>query len=402
MALALLVLEWASRRNGTVLALTVDHGLRAESGREADLTLAALAALGIPGRKLVAADLAHGPGLAERARETRYRLLTEACSADGIPHLLVGHHIGDQVETVMMRALSSSGTRGLAGMPIVTERRFVRLLRPLLNEAPARLRALLIANRVAWIEDPSNRDPGALRSRLRSVRDDPEGTGEGTLALAAAAHRAGEARTAMDRASARILGERATIRPEGYAVLTPGPIEPEVLAALLRTIAGASHASPIDRVAVLARALRPATLGGARIAPAGRLGPGWLVMRERRSMEGTVAARPGVIWDGRFRLVGGPDGFADQGPVSRLGFGGELTLGALDADAKRFRNRSGPPTLVLHGLPALRLDGMLLAVPHIGVGDPRWELLFDPRNCAAGAPFLTASDLAFGSLFGIG
>src|SRR5580658_11235524 len=71
MALALLAREWASARNGDVLALTVDHGLRAESSGEADITLHRLIALGIKGRKLTVAGLARGPGLAERAREAR-------------------------------------------------------------------------------------------------------------------------------------------------------------------------------------------------------------------------------------------------------------------------------------------------------------------------------------------
>jgi hypothetical protein len=44
--------------------------------------------------------------------------------------------------------------------------------------------------------------------------------------------------------------------------------------------------------------------------------------------------------------------------------------------------------LVLHALPALRLGDTPVAVPHIGIGDPRWSLLFDPRNRAAGAPFV--------------
>jgi hypothetical protein len=42
----------------------------------------------------------------------------------------------------------------------------------------------------------------------------------------------------------------------------------------------------------------------------------------------------------------------------------------------------------MHGLPALRQGAKLIAVPHIGLGDPRWRVLFDPGNRAAGAPFL--------------
>lgn len=381
MALALLTLGWALPQHGEVLALTVDHGLRPESAAEADLTLRRLTSLGLPGRRLRIADLARGPALAERAREARYDLLLRECAAEGILHLLLGHHRGDQTETVMMRALSGSGSRGLAGMPALLEARHVRLLRPLLNVAPGRLRAFLAGRAVAWIEDPSNNDPGALRARLRRARADPSGCGDGTLAIADAARTAGLGRAVQDSVIARTLAARATIRPEGFALLTPGPIDPESLAALLRTVGGTRHAPPIDRVAVLARSLRPATLGGVRIVPARRLGDGWLLFREARAMQVAVPACRGTIWDGRFRLAGGP-------PDALASLRHRLTLGALGAGAARFRTRDGLPASVLHGLPAIRCDAVVLAVPHIGVGDARWQVLFDPRNCAAGAPFL--------------
>jgi tRNA(Ile)-lysidine synthase len=378
MALALLAREWAAARNGEVRALTVDHGLRPESAQEADITLGRLNALGIEGRKLTIAGLGRGPALAERAREARYRLLLEACASGNVVHLLLGHHRSDQVETAMMRALSGSGSRGLAGMPALVETRYARLLRPLLGVAPGRLRAWLTWRGVDWIEDPSNRDRHAQRARLRAARADPSGTGEGTLAVAEAVRLAGVLRERSDRAIARTLADRATIRPEGYALLTPGSIDPDSLAVLLRTIAGSAFTPPIDRVARIAQSPGPATLGGVRIAPAGRLGRGWLLVREPRAMEGPVAVHRNAVWDGRFRLAGfAPDGIAER-----------LTLGALGSDAVRFRNRIGPPTLVLHGLPALRLDGTTIAVPHIGIGDPRWRLLFDPRNPAASAPFM--------------
>jgi tRNA(Ile)-lysidine synthase len=384
MALAMLANQWAVREGGAVLALTVDHGLRTGSSTEADLTLRRVAAAGIPGRKLIVTGLARGPALAERAREARYRLLLDACATAGIAHLMLGHHVGDQVETVMMRALSGSASRGLAGMPALLETSHVRLLRPLLNVAPGRLRAYLVELGIPWIEDPSNGDRAALRSRLRVARADPNGTSEGTWAVARAARAAGERRAERDRAIAETLAGRATIGPEGYALLTPGAIEPEALAALLRTIAGASYASPIDRVASLARALQPATLGGVRIVPAGRLGAGWLLVREPRAISGPVPGRLNVVWDGRFRLAGIPP--APDGCPDGLTANG-ITIGALGADSRRFRKRDGPPALVLHGLPALRSVETLVGVPQIGVGDPLWHLLFHPRNPAAGAPF---------------
>jgi tRNA(Ile)-lysidine synthase len=377
MALAWLARNWVSERGGEVLAFTVDHGLRPESSKEAAVTLLRLADLGIGGRQLTVCDLVRGPGLAERAREARYRLLFDACALAGIPHLILGHHRGDQVETVMMRTLSGSMSRGLAGMPVLSEARQIRLLRPLLDFAPGQLRSLLTQFGIAWVEDPSNSDPAALRTRLRDARADASGSSAGTVAVATASRQAGEHRAARDRMIAMTLAERVAIRPEGYAVITPGPIDPEALAALLRTIGGAPHMPAMERVVSLARALRPATLGGVRIMRAGRLGPGWLLIREPRAMEPPVTAFPNAIWDGRFRLAAWPsDGFT-------LG----LTIGALGGDAARFRDRNGPPAAVLHGLPALRLGEKPIAVPHIGFGDASWRFLFDPRNSAAGAPF---------------
>jgi tRNA(Ile)-lysidine synthase len=380
MALTILSHEWAARRAGSVLALTVDHGLRPESSAEADLTLRRLADFGILGRKLIVTALVHGPALAERARAARYRLLLDACRAEGIVHLLLGHHRSDQAETVMMRALNGSATRGLAGMAALSETHSVRLLRPLLAIAPECLRVFLRARGLAWVEDPSNRDRAALRARLRQSLADPGGKGEGTRALAAATRVAGALRARRDREIAHILAERATFRPEGYAVLTPGPIDPEALAALLRAIAGTEFSPPPAQVAALARDPGPVTLAGVRVAPAGRLGRGWLLAREPRAMAAPVAAMPNATWDGRFRLIGHPPDEASRG----------VELGSLGVDSARFRDRTGPPALVLRTLPALRQNGVLIAVPHANFGDPRWRVIFSPRNAATSAPFMSS------------
>jgi tRNA(Ile)-lysidine synthase len=300
----------------------------------------------------------------------------QACSDEGILHLLLGHHQGDQAETLMMRALSSSAARGLAGMAALVETRSVRLLRPQLDFPPHRLRSYLTERGVCWVEDPSNRDPHALRARLRAARDDLGETPESTEAIARATRTAGTHRAKLDQSVAATLARRVSILPEGYAILSPGPIEPEALAALFRTIGGAAYTPPIDQIAPLARDPVPATLGGVRIAPAGRLGPGWLLIRENRAVSPAVGVVPNVIWDGRFRLTGRPPDV-----------GAEFMLGALGADATRFGSRKGLPALILQVLPAVRSGTTIVAVPHIGVGDSRWTLTFDPRNPASSAPF---------------
>jgi tRNA(Ile)-lysidine synthase len=261
-------------------------------------------------------------------------------------------------------------------MAAITEGAGPRLLRPLLAEPPAALRRFCAERGVAWVEDPSNASPTARRSRLRLRQGDPDGDGPGTRALVAAASDAGHRRTAQDRRIADILAERVTIRPEGFALLTPGVIDPDALAAVLRTIAGASYPPSPGPVADLARALRPTTLAGARVLDAGRLGPGWLLIREERSIAPAIPATKGAVWDGRFRVL-------DDVP--------HCTIGALGNDAVRLRRHSPLPSAVLRTLPALRYGNVLAAVPHLLYRAPAFGLeprvLFHPPVPLAGAPF---------------
>lgn len=371
LALALLTNRWVRDRSGSLLAMVVDHGLRPASAAEAAMTMHRLASRGIAAQLLQLRDLSGGPGLAARARTARYGALLAACASAGCLHLLLGHHRADQAETVMIRALSGSRSAGLAAMPALSEVGSVRLLRPLLAVPPVALKAFLRAEAMCWVEDPSNRDPHALRARLR-------GSGaSGEADLAAAAATAGRARAAMEHAEATVLAERVGLRPEGFALMTPGRILPTALSALLQTIAGTAFAPASAAVEALAAAPAPATLGGVRIMPAGRMGPGWLLVRESASMQPPVPAADGALWDGRFRLEGDPPAGA--------------TLGALGADAARFRSRSGLPTAVLRTLGSVRSGKMLVAVPHLGYADrslsARLRLCFLPPRPLAGAPF---------------
>ena len=77
-------------------------------------------------------------------------MLSEACRAEGILHLLLGHHAADQAETVITRALAGSGPAGLAGMASVVETTFVRLIRPLLSVPAIRLRETLELLGIGW------------------------------------------------------------------------------------------------------------------------------------------------------------------------------------------------------------------------------------------------------------
>ncbi len=360
MALAVLADRWCRARGGALQALIVDHGLRAGSAEEARLTAERLQGAGIAATVLRVPGLARGPGLAARARAARYAVLAAACRARGIADLLLGHHAADQAETLMIRALGGSGDAGLAGMAAMRPLRDLRLLRPLLDVKPDALRALLRAEGIGWVEDPSNADPAVLRARVRDA------AGAAVAELAAAAAAAGAARAGAERRAAAWLAANATLRPEGFALIPPGPVPPAALSALIQTVGGACYPPPAESVAALAASPRAATLAGVRMLAAGRLGPGWLVVREAGAMAGPVPAREGAVWDGRFRLraAGGlPPG---------------AELGALADEA----GRSDLPAAIRRTLPAIRDRGVLVCIP------TATQILFDPPRPAACAAFV--------------
>ncbi len=379
-ALAWLSQRWAAARGLFLLALLVDHRLRPESGAEAARTVAGLRARGVDARLLTVRELHPGPALARRARDVRYRLLTDACRDAGAIDLLLGHHAGDQGETVLMRARAGSGPDGLAGMAALLETDALRLVRPLLPIPPARLRATLSRHRIGWIEDPSNRDEAAQRVRLRQ---ELSRSGESAAYLLQEAGTAGALRMRRQTGDAHVLAAGAVLRPEGFALLPPALLPADALAALVRSVGGNRYPPSRPAIDRLLRCQHPATLAGTRLLPAGRFGPGWLLLREADAIGDAVDAVDGARWD-RFLL----DAAGTVVPP-------DARIGALGAEAALFRRRSMLPAAVLSTLPVLRQHGMLRAVPHLGwATGPAWAALrFAYR------PAVPASDAA---LFNVG
>ncbi|MGC9269844.1 tRNA lysidine(34) synthetase TilS [Acidiphilium sp.] len=334
-ALAVLAQDWAVGRGGSVTALIADHGLRPESGVEAALTATRMEACGI-GVRIIRLDIAPGAALQERARTARHAALAAEAAAVGAVHLLFGHHAADQAEGIAMRA--ARGTGGAAGMAAWSARRDIVLLRPLLDVAPAALRAELSRRGLGWIEDPSNQDQRFERVRLRGVVA-PRPTDAAARALETAQHEA-----------SAFLAAHARLMPAGFALLRADRAPPDALAALIRCLGGAVYPARRDSIERLAGAVHSATLGGVQIMPAGRFGPGWLLCREPAACAPPVAARADALWDRRFRIRAVP--------------GGADALGALGAAAPDFRDRNGLPSVVLRGLPAFFRDGAVVAVPH--------------------------------------
>ncbi|MBN9343589.1 MAG: tRNA lysidine(34) synthetase TilS [Caedibacter sp. 38-128] len=210
LALALLANQWIKNHAGSLIALTVDHQLRPTSTQEAHQVQQWLSGYGINTIILTWAEEKSGRRLQEKAREARYQKLEEWCRDQGVLHLLLGHHLEDQLETVSMRAEKGSGIEGMAGMSALVEKPYHRLLRPLLLYTKSRLQATLISSHQPWIEDPSNQNPKFKRVELRSKTSNFSSS---------EIHSFGQKRCAYEEALNRLIPEIVTPLPQGYAFL---------------------------------------------------------------------------------------------------------------------------------------------------------------------------------------
>lgn len=102
----------------------------------------------------------------DAARNARYMAFQETLGANDV--LLLAHHAGDQVETVLFRLLRGSGGKGLAGMPKARKLGESRLIRPLLGLSKADIEHYAHQQKLEWIQDESNDDMRFTRNFLRN------------------------------------------------------------------------------------------------------------------------------------------------------------------------------------------------------------------------------------------
>jgi tRNA(Ile)-lysidine synthase len=158
---ALAELREAGELKGLV-ALNIDHGLRASGASDADRCAAVCARLGVEFRR---ATVLVAPGNVQAAaRKVRYAALRREASLAGATLVATGHTRDDQAETVLLRLLRGSGARGLAGIPP----RRGAIVRPLIDRSRAEVLAYLDERELPHVEDPSNATPRFLRNRVRA------------------------------------------------------------------------------------------------------------------------------------------------------------------------------------------------------------------------------------------
>ena len=205
-ALLVLAARWRKQRKRApkLLAVTVDHGLRAEARREAAAVKRLAQSLRIPHRTVKWVGGKPSTGVQEKARAARYELLAKEAVRAGAYHVVTAHTRDDQAETVLFRMARGSGLAGLGGMAQIAAVPAagggqVMLCRPLLDVPKARLLATLQAHRIAFAEDSSNADPRFTRVRWRSLMPGLSREGLDAPRLASLAMRLRRANAAIER-----------------------------------------------------------------------------------------------------------------------------------------------------------------------------------------------------------
>jgi tRNA(Ile)-lysidine synthase len=334
---------WARRAGRPIVALTVDHGLSAQSADWTAAAAEAAARLGVGWRGLVWSGEKPAQGLPAAARAARHALLATAARDLGACVILMGHTADDMAESTLIRADTPGHgrLRAWAPSPAWPEGRGVFLLRPLLAARRADLRAWLSAQGLSWLDDPANADLRFARSRARAEL----ATGErGALDKAnsdadvAARCLAGDVEATAD--GRLILSRRALARAPVEAVR-------RVISAALVCVGGGERPPRGVRLSRLLDAIASAeamvtTLSGVRVVS---LGGQAAIVFERdageRARGGLAALSLGAgacgVFDGRFeaRALDAPiqiDGLA--GRMARLDRAGRLRLRDIPAFAR--------------------------------------------------------------------
>ncbi len=409
-------LQAAHALGTSVVALHVHHGLMPDADHWASQVEALCERwnAGFECERLRGAPQA-GESVEAWARRERYRALARMARDAGASLVLLGHHLHDQAETVLLQALRGAGPAGLAAMPRMLERDGLTWGRPWLARTGAEIDAYVAALGVEPVVDPSNADPRFARSRLRAqvMPALRAAFPEADAALAAVARRAGEARAVLDEVAAddlQRLGADAALPMAAWRMLSAARRANALRAWLARTLAAPVPQTLVDRLLAETQDDAPR-----RWPVDGRVLRSW-----RGALEVVAPARASVTsvragaslsllrcdryrvdgWDGTLEVFATAQrGIAPHRLAhveARVRVGGEqfqLQPAGTARSLKKQYQALGVPAEARDGPLLFDRDGALLYVPGLGVdargwaptGAPQWGVRWWPAASAAKA-----------------
>lgn len=330
-ALLRLLLELRGELGVVLQVLHFHHGIRgAEADADQQFVSDLAAAHGlefhVESGDAPAHAAAHGLSLETAARDLRYAWFRALLGRGAVSRIATAHTLDDQAETVLMRTLRGSGTRGMAGIyPELVEeanageaaRPHACIIRPLLETRRSTLIEYLRACGQPWREDRSNLDPRHLRNRIRHqlipiLERDFNPQVAGVLAAQAEIARAEE--EFWQQETARIL---PSLQPNA-ATLDPDLLLAQPLALRRRLVRSAAEAAGLRLEFADVEQIVQLALG--RAGECRTLSQGWRALRGPNSLRFERHAQPDPAPAGyEYRLpVPGEVAVAELGSVFRV------------------------------------------------------------------------------------
>ena|GEM_PF-1129962 len=178
--LAVHAAHWAQQQGQALYFFHIHHGLQKAADGWTEQVLRLGEMLGVPTWVKRVQVIEKGDGVESAARRARYKGLQQMAKQLGCGTILLGHHLDDQAETVVMRLLRGSGPTGMQAMRPLLQRQAVHYVRPFLGvprtvilQAAQQFKA-----QTQWqaVTDPTNINPrytrGIIREKLAPVFDE--------------------------------------------------------------------------------------------------------------------------------------------------------------------------------------------------------------------------------------
>jgi tRNA(Ile)-lysidine synthase len=364
-------------------AIIIDHKLRLESTKEVRITEQFLVKNGILAKVITWEGTKPQANIQAKAREARYRLLAQYCNSNAFTHLLTGHHMNDQAETIFMRIIRGSGVDGINGISPVSEIYGIKLIRPLLQFSRSQI--ITCMNQIQWpyVDDPSNKNTKFKRVLVRSLlaHHDFEKLSDRLILLGENASRVSDY---LHKQTAFFIEGSCKLSNFGTACLDYGKFTAEhieialrALVKILMLVGGNTYPPRLKTLKLLYQKLLDAsvnklTAGGCIISlKKNKI----LFVREYDAIpkHTLVVANQPTIWDNRFIINSGIDGYI--APIAKQDFHFRL---------KPLLNKLQlvPAAEIIETLPAFYdNEGFLILVPNVYfVGDCNIEVIITRVN----------------------
>ena len=151
----------------------MDHKLRSDSTKEANLTKNQLNKFGINCKILTWHEKKTSKNIQSQSRDKRYEIIFKECSKKNIKFILTAHQKDDLYENFFIRLLRGSGLKGLSSFSRIKAKisklNNIHIVRPLLNVSKKDL-AYITKNTFNFsVNDPSNINDYFLRIKIRKL-----------------------------------------------------------------------------------------------------------------------------------------------------------------------------------------------------------------------------------------